>query len=162
MLDLVVRDYQNRDRQQVEEMILRAENFGPKFLEYEMRKTEVIGSFPKRGRVFVAEDRSSRKVVGYATIEFRWRSLAILSIIAHPDCQRQGVGRRIIERIKEEGEKHPETNVIRVDTGDFMTYAHRFYISCGFRVCGLVMHDMSWFNHQVHFAYPLKEAEKEA
>ena len=43
-----------------------------------------------------------------------------------------------------------------------MPYAHRFCVSCSFRVCGLVMHDMSWFNHQVHFALPLKEAEKEA
>ena len=143
-------------------MILRAENFGPKFLEYEKGTIKLVRNFPNRGRVLVAESRISRKVVGYATIEFRWRSLVILSIITHPDYLRQGVGRRIIERIKEEGEKHPETNVIRVDAGDFMSYAHKFYTSCGFRVCGLVMHDMSWFNHQVHFALPLKGAEKEA
>lgn len=158
----MVREYHEEDRQQVEEMILRAENFGPKFLEYEKSTIDALRSFRNRGRVLVAEDKNSRKVVGYATIEFRWRSLVILSIVTHPDYQRQGVGRRIIERVKEEGEKHPETNVIRVDTGDFMTYAHRFYTSCGFRVCGLVMHDMSWFNHQVHFAFPLKGVEKEA
>ena len=162
LLDVVVREYQEKDWPQVEEMILHAENFGPKFLEYEKETMDIIMGFPNRGKVLVVEDRRSRKVVGYATIEFRWRSLVILSIITHHDHLRQGVGHRIIERIKEEGEKHPETNVIRVDTGDFMTYAHRFYISCGFRVCGLVMHDMSWFNHQVHFAFPLKEAEKEA
>jgi hypothetical protein len=48
-----------------------------------------------------------------------------------------------VKRIKEEGEKNPEMNVIRVDSGDFMSYAHKFYISCGFQICGFVAHDLS-------------------
>ena len=161
MLEVDVRDYEGKDWPQVRDMILHAENFGPKFLEHEKRTIDTCKRCPVHGKVFVAENVSSRRVIGFATIEFRWRSLVILSIITHHDYLRQGVGRRIVERIKEEGEKHPKVNVIRVDTGDFMTYAQAFYISCGFRICGFVMHDMSWFNHQVHFAYPLKGVEKE-
>lgn len=162
VLEIVVREYEQRDWPQVEEMILHAENFGPKFLEYEKRTIEICRRFPVQGKVLVAESKSSRQVVGYAAIEFRWRSLAILSVITHHNYLRQGVGRRMIERIKEEGEKHPEINVLRADAGDFMTYAHEFYVSCGFQICGFVMHDMSWFNHQAHFAFPLKGVEKEA
>lgn len=143
-------------------MILHAENFGPKFLDHEKMTVEMCRRFPAHGEVLVAESENPRQIVGYAAIEFRWRSLAILSLITHRDHLRQGIGRRMVERIKEEGEKHPETNVIRVDTEDFMTYAQKFCISCGFQICGIVLHDMSWFNHQVHFAFPLKGVEKEA
>jgi len=159
---VVVREYKERDWSEVEQMVLHAENFGPKFLDNERNIVEWCSRFPARGKVFVAESSIPRQVVGYAVVEFRWRSLAILSLITHHDHLRQGIGRRMVERIKEEGERHPDANVLRVDSGDFMTYAHRFYIACGFQVCGFVAHDMSWFNHQVHFALPLKGVEKEA
>ena len=162
MLNIAIREFEEEDWPQVEKMVLNAENFGPPFLEHEKRTIETCRRFPAYGKVFVAEKTNPKQVIGYAAIEFRWRSPVILSIITHHDFLRQGVGRRIIDKIEEEGKKHPEANVIRVDTGDFMTYAHRFYISCGFQVCGFVMHDISWFNHQVHFAFPLKGVEKEA
>lgn len=160
MLETRIREYEDTDWPQVREIILYAENFGPNFLQYEKRTIEMLKEFPIRGKVLVAENKRSRKVIGYAAVEFRWRSMAIMSVAVHHDHLRRRVGSRIIERIKEEGRKHPEMDVLRVDAGDFMTYAHRFYLSCGFQVCGFVMHDMSWFNHQVHFVFPLKEVKK--
>jgi GNAT superfamily N-acetyltransferase len=115
-------------------MILHAENFDPKFLEHEERTIDACRRSPTDRKAFVAENVRSRHVVGYAAIEFRWRSMAILSIITHQDSLRQGVGRRIVERIKEEGEERPKVNVLRVDAGDFMTYAQAFYVSRGFRI----------------------------
>jgi GNAT superfamily N-acetyltransferase len=159
--EFAIREYEERDWPQVEEMILQAENFGPNFLDHERKVVEMCERFPAFGKAFVAEGKDTRQLVGYATIQFRWRSIAILSLITHHGHLRQGIGRRMVERIKEEGEKHPEANVVRVDSGDFMAYAHRFYIACGFRVCGFVMHDISWFNHQVHFALPLKGMEND-
>jgi GNAT superfamily N-acetyltransferase len=159
LLKVTVREYEEKDWPHVEHMILHAENFGPEFLENERTIVKMFRRSPGRGKVLVAERTSPPWVVGYAVIEFRWRSLAILSIIAHHNHLRQGIGRQIIERIKQEGEKHPGVNVIRVDSGDFMTYAHKFYVACGFQICGFVSHDLSWFNHQVHFAFPLKGVE---
>ena len=100
-------------------------------------------------------------IFGFVTVEFRWKSLVILSIITHHDYLRKGIGKQLIQKIKDISKERPEINVIRVDTGDFMYYAQQFYISCGFQICGYVSHDLSWSNHQVHFAYPLKGVEKE-
>ena len=161
MPKVTVREYEDDDWPEVERMILHAENFGPPFPDREKRTIEAFRRIPALGKVLVAESRDPPRVVGYATIEFRWRSLVILSLITHHEHLRQGIGRQIVERVREEGEKHPGVNVVRVDSGDFMAYAHKFYIACGFQVCGFVAHDLSWFNHQVHFALPLKGVERE-
>ena len=63
---------------------------------------------------------------------------------------------KIIQNIKDLGEKTNKINVLRVDTGDFMIYAQGFYLANGFIVSGHVSHDMSWFNTQIHFSLPLK------
>ena len=143
VLEVVVREYNEKDWPQVKEMILHAENFGPKFVDHERRIIETCRSHSGYGKVFVAESKRSRLVVGYATVEFRWRSLVIFSLVTHHNHLRRGIGKLIVKRIKEEGEKNPEMNVIRVDSGDFMSYAHKFYISCGFQICGFVAHDLS-------------------
>lgn len=158
---IILRELEEKDGPEVVELILKAENFGSLFLEDEKKRITVCGVFPEFGRVIIAENSLTRQIVGYAVIEFRWRALVIMSIITHHDYLRQGIGRQLIEEIKEIGESHPEVNVIRVDTGDFMDYAQRFYLACGFQICGFVSHDLSWNNHQVHFTYPLKGIEKE-
>ena len=63
----------------------------------------------------------------------------------------------MIEWIKQTGRKHPDIDVIRVDTGDFMKYAQDFYLSCDFMKSGFVKHYLSWHNHQVFFAYQVKK-----
>jgi ribosomal protein S18 acetylase RimI-like enzyme len=160
MVAITIREYNENDWGEVEEMILNAENFGISFLADEKKRIAVCGAFPEFGQVLVVENTATGQLVGYAVLEFRWRALAIMSFITHHKFLRQGIGRQLIERIKAIGENHPEVNVIRVDTGDFMEYAQKFYATCGFQICGFVSHDLSWFNHQVHFAYPLKEVEK--
>ncbi|MHA2232288.1 MAG: GNAT family N-acetyltransferase [Candidatus Hodarchaeales archaeon] len=159
---IILREFEEKDEPEVAELILKAENFGPPFLEDEKKRITVCGTFPEFGRVLIAENSSTRQIVGYAIIEFTWRALVIESIITHHNFLRQGIGRQLIEKIKEIGESHPGANVIRVDTGDFMDYAQRFYLACDFQICGFVSHDLSWNSHQVHFAYPLKGIEKEA
>ncbi|MHA2370922.1 MAG: GNAT family N-acetyltransferase [Candidatus Hodarchaeales archaeon] len=160
MVAITIREYGVNDWDEVEEMILNAENFGYSFLDDEKKRITVCGTFPEFGQVLVVENAATGRLVGYAVIEFRWRALVIMSFITHHKFLQQGIGRQLIERIKTIGENHPEVNVIRVDTGDFMEYAQKFYLACGFQICGFVSHDLSWFNHQVHFVYPLKGVEK--
>ena len=158
-MKVVVRDYQSDDWLPVEQMILNAENFGAAFLEHEKRKVAAFTSFPQLGKVIVAENSGNGGVLGYAVLQFEWKALVITSIISHHNHLRHGIGRKLVDRIKEIGETHPDTDVIRVDTGDFMDYAHRFYLSCGFTKVGCVQHYLSWHNHQVFFAYQLKKME---
>jgi hypothetical protein len=63
----------------------------------------------------------------------------------------------MVEEIKKIGRSHSIIDVIRVDTGDFMAYAHEFYRSCGFEEAAYVPHYLSWNNHQVIFVFQLKK-----
>jgi len=155
-----IREYKETDWPTIENLIYNAENFGSPFMEDEKKKIMFFKSLPEFFKVFIAEKPRTNEIVGYIAIEFRWKSVVILSIITHHDYLRKGIGKQLIQKIKDIGNEHPMINVIRVDTGDFMDYAQQFYLSCEFQICGYVSHDLSWFNHQVHFVYPLKGIEK--
>lgn len=151
-----MREYREEDWSQILELILNAENFGENFVVYEKRRIDVFRKSPDYGKIFVSENLENNKIIGFIVIEIKWRSISIETLITHHEHLRKGNGRLLIEYVKEFGEKHPDVNVIIVDTGDFMKYAQQFYLSCGFQTSGYVAHSMSWFNHQVYFALPLK------
>ena len=141
---------------QIKEIILNAENFGEFFLENEKKIIETFSRNPDYGLVLVALNSVQNIIVGYACIEKSWRSFIIKSLVVHQNHLRKGIGSKIIQNIKDLGEKTDKINVLRVDTGDFMIYAQRFYLANDFIVSGHVSHDMSWFNTQIHFSLPLK------
>ncbi len=152
-MNISVRDYIPEDWSQLEHIILNAENFGEPFLQFEQLKLTISQAHPEFGRVLVAEDADSKKILGFASLIIEWKALVISSIITHHQFLRQGVGHSIIERIKDLARSLPLIDVIRVDTGDFMDYAQEFYRSCGFLRVGLVPHYMSWYNDQLIFVY---------
>ncbi|MEA2069681.1 MAG: GNAT family N-acetyltransferase [Asgard group archaeon] len=160
-MQLTIREYRESDRKELENIILTAENFGEPFLDSEFQRINIYQTVPELGVTYVVEEAKTKSIVGYICLEFRWRSLYIQSLVTHQQYLREGIGTRLVKKAIAIGEKHPTINVVRVDTGDFMDYAQQFYLSCGFQICGFVAHDMSWFNHQVHFVYPLKEVDKE-
>ena len=160
-MKIAVRDFRDEDLSQIKELILNAENFGPDFLESELERIQVFRAFPNYGRILVAYEVENQTILGFAAIRFNWKALIIESIISHHNYLRKGIGKKLVEKIVKIGEDHPVFNVIRVDTGDFMKYAQSFYLACGFQISGFVSHDLSWFNHQVHFSYPLKRAQHE-
>jgi ribosomal protein S18 acetylase RimI-like enzyme len=151
-----LRDYNTEDWIALEDIIQTAENFGEVFLESEKRKITVFSSHRDFGRVLVAEHAVTGQVLGYASVMIEWKALIISSIITHHDFLRQGIGRSLIEEIKDIAKSLTSIDVIRVDTGDFMEYAQDFYKSCGFINVGLVQHYLSWNNDQVIFVYPVK------
>ena len=156
-----IRELVEDDFKQLAEIILNAENFGTLFLDSEIKRMKIYNKISELGKTFVAVDLDKEKIVGYICLEFKWRSLVIQSMVTHHQYLRKGIGKKLVQRTIEIGEEHPVINIVRVDTGDFMEYAQKFYLSCGFQICGYVSHDMSWFNHQVHFVYPLKGVEKD-
>jgi len=153
-----VRDYTPTDLKQVEEIILTAENFGRDFLDHERRVVRFHHEFPDSGRILVASEKATAEIVGYAAIRYGWRALIIESIITEHNHLRLGIGRLMMDHIKQIGEDHPDMEIIRVDTGDFMDYAQAFYLACGFQISGFASHYLSWHNNQVIFVYRLKQA----
>ena len=83
-------------------------------------------------------------------------AIVIDTIIVEKIHQRKGIGRSLIEQAKmyARGENF---KVLRVDTANFMTYAIRFYLACGFQPCGYVEHDWGLNIKQVHFYMDLSE-----
>ena len=157
IMTIEIREFQLSDTESIEEMILKAENFGIAFFDHEMLRINVYTSFPQYGRILVAFVPENGEVAGYIAIQFDWKVLVINSIITHHNHLRSGIGRIMIEKVKEIGKKHTFVDVIRVDTGDFMEYAQKFYLSCGFQKAGHVPHYLSWNNHQEIFVYQLKK-----
>ena len=152
-----LRDYSPEDWTTLKHIILNAENFGEVFLESEKLKIMVFTAHPEFGRVLVAEDTENKQILGYASVMIEWKALVITSIITRHESLRRGVGRSLIQGIKDLAQLLPLIDVIRVDTGDFMDYAQEFYKSCGFLSVGLIPHYMSWHNNQVFFVYPVEK-----
>jgi len=155
-MSAIIRKYRPEDWPELQDIILNAENFGPSFVQYEKLRIDVFAQNPEFGTVLVAEDPGSHEVVGFAAVQYGWRALVIESIVVHHKHLRKGIGRELIEHIKKMVAEHPSADVLRVDTGDFMDYAQRFYESCGFKEGGRVSHYLSWHNDQIVYVFRLK------
>jgi GNAT superfamily N-acetyltransferase len=105
-------------------------------------------SIPDLGAVYVAS--VNNRPIGYIILRKKIFAAVIVSIVVAKDNQRQGIGRALIEKAKEYAKAH-KLNVLRVDTGNFMDYAMRFYLACGFLPCGYVENDFGLNTRQVHF-----------
>ncbi|MHA1225424.1 MAG: GNAT family N-acetyltransferase [Candidatus Hodarchaeales archaeon] len=149
-MDIVFREFQKNDWPKLKKVILEAENFGEPFLEHEKKLIDTFSSSPL-GKVLIGIETESNDVVSYTCLELSWRAIIIKSFITAKNYQRKGIGSLMINEIRKLALKNPDIQIIRVDTGDFMDYAQKFYTTVGFQICGFVMHDMSWHNHQVHF-----------
>jgi ribosomal protein S18 acetylase RimI-like enzyme len=157
IMHFTVRYYTKTDWNQVREIILNAENFGADFIKSEKLRIDTFLKSPKYGKVIVIEEPATKTILGYAAISFQWRALVIETIITHHNYLRKGIGTQIIDWIKHIGLEDPDVDVIRVDTGDFMQYVQKFYLSCGFTNSGFVKHYLSWHNDQVFFTYQVKK-----
>ncbi|MCK5631073.1 GNAT family N-acetyltransferase [Candidatus Bathyarchaeota archaeon] len=142
-----VRAYSTSDFPQVKKLILDAENFGEPFLSAEIlniKKNTTLGL----GAVFVAV--FNNQIIGYVSLGQRIFALMVDSIIVDRSYQRKGVGKKLISKAKEYARCHG-FEVLRTDTGTFMDYAIKFYLTCGFEPCGYVEHDFSRGSKQLHF-----------
>lgn len=72
-----IREYKSTDWTVIQNLIYNAENFGSPFMEDEKKKIMLFKSFPEFFRVLIAEKPETNEIVGYITIEFRWRSVVI-------------------------------------------------------------------------------------
>ena len=68
-----IREYKSTDWIAIQNLIYNAENFGSPFMEDE-KKILFSKSFPEFFKVFIAEKPKTNEIVGYITIEFRWKS----------------------------------------------------------------------------------------
>jgi ribosomal protein S18 acetylase RimI-like enzyme len=148
-----IRALKNGDLPTLRTLILEAENFGEPFLETELR-TLKWDSVPDLGNVFVATVKN--RLVGYVALRKKVFALNIDSIIVAKNFQRQGIGKALIEKAKDCAKLH-KFKLLRVDTGNFMDYAIKFYIACGFLPCGYVEHDFGLNTKQVHFYMDLTQ-----
>jgi len=148
-----IRELRKGDVPALRKLILEAENFGEPFLESELHTFRWY-SIPDLGAVFVAT--VNNLPVGYITLRKNVFAVAIVSILVGRNHQRQGIGRALIEKAKEYAKSH-DFKVLRVDTGNFMDYAIRFYLACGFLPCGYVEHDFGLNTKQVHFYMDLTQ-----
>lgn len=148
-----IRPMKKEDLPALRKLILDAENFGQPFLKPELHNLKWY-SIPDLGAVYVATVKS--EPVGYIILRRKVFAATIVSIIVEKNNQRKGIGKALIEKAKEYGKSHG-LNVLRVDTSNFMDYAIKFYLSCGFLPCGYVEHDFGLNMRQVHFYIDLTQ-----
>jgi len=152
-MKVLIREYTSADFPQVKELVLDAENFGEPFLETEILNIKK-NTTPSLGKIFVATVEG--QTVGYISLSRRVFALVIDSIIVGKSHQKRGVGRKLVEKAKEYAKSH-DFQILRTDTGTFMDYAIKSYISCGFEPCGYVEHDFSLGSKQLHFYIDLSK-----
>ena len=152
-MKLRIRELTQEDLPTLRTLILEAENFGEPFLETELHALK-WDSVPDLGKVFVATVKN--QLVGYIALRKKVFALNIDSIIVAKARQKQGVGRALIEKAKDYA-KSRKFKLLRVDTGNFMDYAIKFYIACGFLPCGYVENDFGLGTKQVHFYMDLTQ-----
>lgn len=150
-MNYVVREYLPSDWDSVKGIILRAENFGADFLDHERIKLSVYSKNPDYGRILIAEDFESQKILGFVAIRIEWSALVITTIIVDDEYLRRGIGSDLIRHVVSLGSSLSNIETIWVDTGDFMLYAQEFYKACGFNEVARVPHYMSSNYQQVFF-----------
>jgi len=148
-----IRGLKKEDLPTLRKLILEAENFGKPFLESELHALKWC-SIPDLGAVYVATLNNSP--IGYIILRKKVFAVVIVSILVAKDYQRHGFGRALVEKAKEYAKSH-QFKVLRVDTGNFMNYAIKFYLACGFLPCGYVEHDFGLNTKQVHFYMDLTQ-----
>jgi ribosomal protein S18 acetylase RimI-like enzyme len=145
--DLLIRKFREDDLSSLRNLMLEAENFGKPFLDSELLSLK-RDNIPEFGCVYVA--LLGDTVVGYITLRKNIFAIAIDSIVVKKENQRKGVGTALIKQAKtyaiSEGFK-----ILRTDAGNFMDYAIKFYLACGFKPCGYVEHDWGLDTRQLHF-----------
>lgn len=139
--------FRKEDLPSIRSLILKTENFGEPFLEVELLNIK-RDSHPDFGCVYVA--LLNDNIVGYVTLRKNFFALAVDSIIVKKECRRKGIGKALIEKAKGCA-KSLGTMILRTDTGNFMNYAIKFYLACGFKPCGYVEHDWGLNTKQLHF-----------
>jgi len=148
-----IRELKKEDLPTLRKLILEAENFGEPFLEPELHALK-WHSVPDLGAVYVAT--VNNRPVGYITLRKKIFAVVVVSVLVAKDYQRQGIGRALIEKAKQYAKSH-RFKVLRVDTANFMDYAMKFYLACGFLPCGYVDHDFGLNTKQVHFYMDLTQ-----
>ena len=91
----------------------------------------------RRGRVVGAVRMGTKKPWAIDLKYFTQVSRAVYlhDVNVHPDAQRTGIGRRLLEQVKACAKEWP-VDAIRLDTYDGLAGSGQFYENCGFREVG--------------------------
>lgn len=66
--------------------------------QLELQRIKHYLTLPSLGKTFVAIEATTKNVVGYICLEFRWRSLVIQSLVTHHEHLRKGIGKKLVEK----------------------------------------------------------------
>lgn len=125
--DTVIREAKGGDRGQVLSMMDEVKESFPGFEEKEF--LEALDLAVSRKEAFLAERQG--EVAGLAVFSGQDRELTFLAV--RPEFRKQGIGKRLIERVISCFPRGEEISVITFREGDPEgTAARRCYLSCGF------------------------------
>jgi ribosomal-protein-alanine N-acetyltransferase len=111
---------------------IEAESFSSPWTEREfircLRQRNIIG--------MVAEEGDT--VIGYMLYELHKSYIHVRNFAVASDFRRQGVGRKMAEKLKDKVHAHPYRDRIAVDVSDANLTAHLFWKANGFKAIGIV------------------------
>lgn len=111
---------------------------GPLSLETERG---FIANFPPRGIFHIAEERQSRRVVGFQTLEpfatytHAFDHVAVIATYVDLGCRRQGIGGKLFETTFDRARQKGYEKIFTYVRGDNLA-ALVAYVKCGFRIVG--------------------------
>ena len=166
--EVQIREYQERDWEEIKLFILESDYYGPSVLKREKTRIEFYSQVPEKGRTFVAtvstddsenDSDKSDKAVGYIVIDFFGRGIFILSLIIAREWQRQGIGTKLLSHVRKIGEDDPQYSILRGFADDRSYDVHSFMLKQGFITCGHIFHDLDWGHSTIHYVLPLNVEE---
>lgn len=122
------------------------------FIEDVLRRRDVIGMVAEHGH------GESMQVSGFVVYALAKKYLEVLNFAVHPELQRRGVGRQMIDKLKSKLSPQRRTRLV-CDVSEWNTAAQLFFKAMGFRCVSVLWnyYDLDEETDAYHFRFIVPE-----
>ncbi|WP_455139531.1 GNAT family N-acetyltransferase [Candidatus Hodarchaeum mangrovi] len=173
-MDITIREYQSSDWEEVKLLIIEAENFGPSMVKSEKQRIEFYLQVPVKGITFVVENKEKvsggeegmeevlqTSILGYSIVDYFGKSAFILSLVVKKEWRGKGIGRELINFIKNYVRDQQQFDILRGFADDRYFGVHSFLLKQGFKTCGYIIHDLELNQGTIHYVIHLRTEKDE-
>jgi ribosomal-protein-alanine N-acetyltransferase len=123
---------------------------------FDWNEEQLLSALRQRNCIGMVAEHD-RRIVGFMVYELYKTELRIINFAVHSDWQRQGVGRQMVERLKDKLSQQRRTTV-SATVRESNTPALRFFRTCGFKATDLLFDHYEDSNEDgIHMAYHIGE-----
>lgn len=133
-------------------LVIESESF-----PFDWNEEQILSILRQKNCIGMVAETPSNRIVGFMLYELFKGELCILNFAVHSECQRQGVGTQMVQRLKDKLSQQ-RRNTLSLTIRESNTPALRFFRACGFKATGVLRDHFEDSNEDgIHMAYRIGE-----